>query len=410
MKVSFMKKHEIKKSISDLLNLRKVISHEDLLAQFDKKDHDKVVRVLEDPTNAIVHDDVKGGYRFRHKFGSRPKEVHPSHPRFSTIPEHPIRDAAAYPDSYINPDLGNLAPLDQDQIGDCVGCSGASGSKLMRYRITKIPTPPEQLREIQRGIKNADGVMVDVLPDDTVSAAAVYCMSRARMTPLPANTDEGSQITDAADAITQDGVVPEWMWPTGKAEGGFYFAPPTEYADMEKQQAPFYRFGCQWSPLDGVAGDPTSQIMQAVTVYGGCWMAMPVFENYGQSSPSGDFPEPTPTSRIVGYHAIWIVGWTRDAQGNRRWQFVNSWAGFTPLVNTISDDYLQKYFKTGDLQLISVMPVRAIPFVARPLPSPAPAPAPAPVPTPNPVPTMDFWTALFNDIVAFFRALVGKKN
>ena len=89
---------------------------------------------------------------------------------------------------------------------------------------------------------------------------------------------------------------------------------------------------------------------------------------------------------------------------------MNSWAGFTPLVNTISDDYLQKYFKTGDLQLISVMPVRAIPFVARPLPSPAPAPAPAPVPTPNPVPTMDFWTALFNDIVAFFRALVGKKN
>ena len=397
-----MENHEIKKSIIDLIHLNKSMHRSEIIREFDAEDADKVFEIMnKDLVNVLVFESSTG-YRFRHKFGPRPKAIHPGLPRFSMYPQH-VMDAAAYPDTYTTPEVSNLAQLDQDQVGDCVGCSGASGSKLSRLRILKVPTPLAQLQAIQRNVVNSDGITVDILPDDTVSAAGVYNLARARMIPPPAKNDDGAQISDAADAITKDGIVPEWMWPTGKTENAsgpvFYFTPPKGYTELELKQVGLYKFGCPWSQLDGVNGDPTLQIMSAVTVYGWCWMAMPVFD-------------PVSTSTIVGYHAIAIVGWTRDTAGNRRWQFVNSWNGFTPLINTISDvGYMQPRFKSGDIQLISVMTVSAVPFIDKvtPVPVPVPTPTPTPTPTPEPVPTPSFWVTLIDDIISFFVDLFGRK-
>lgn len=361
----------------NLLVKRKHIRSGDILNEFEVEDHEKVLDLLNGDLKNVLKFDDKKGYHLRHRFGPKPKPVQSSRPRFSQV----TPKAVTYPDEYTNPDISNLVPLDQDAVGDCVGCSGANFSKLLRFRLLKIPTPAFTVR---RNTVNADGITVDVLPDDTVSAAGIYCMARAHTNPHPANDDDGAQVSDAAEVITQEGIVPEWMWPTGKDEDAkgvpiFYFSPPSEYATLESQQVSLYKFGGQWAPLDGVNGDPTTQIQEAVTKYGGCWMAMPVFDNYGAASPSGDFPDPLSTSAIIGYHALCLVGWIRDSKGARRWQFVNSWEGYTPLINTISDiGYMQPYFKAQYIQLISVMPASATAFTPRILSNPLPAPVPTP--------------------------------
>src|SRR5208337_5070204 len=160
-----MEKNDVKNKVVDLLRSRRNISLEAILEEFEKEDRGKVTETLESDLKKILVFDEKTGYRFRHRFGPRPKPVHPGKPRFS---EMKVIAPAAYPDIYTNPDTSNLVPLDQDAIGDCVGCSGANFSKLMRFRILKIPTPPTQITAVQRNVVDANGVTIDILPDDTV--------------------------------------------------------------------------------------------------------------------------------------------------------------------------------------------------------------------------------------------------
>ena len=353
-------------------------------------------------------------FRFRHKFGPKPVPVAPEKRRFAKV-HPPTAVSLEY-----TADVSNLAQLDQDEVGDCVGCSGATLSKQVRFKILQIPTPSAQLAAIQRSVKTSDGVVVDILPDDTVSAAAIYNMARARMTPLPSDSDDGALVTDAAEVLEHQGIVPEWMWPTAKTEATKYKTPPANMVALVNQTLPLHMFDGGWSVIEDPSGDPGDQVIQAVMQYGGCWMAMPVFDNYGQCSPSGDFPDPiTGVSKIVGYHAICIVGRKKDSTGKLRWQFVNSWYGYTPLVNTISNDgYFLPYFKSGDIQLISIGDSHAVPFPERnpvptPVPNPAPAPAPAPVPTPtptpNPAPDIGFWEQLIEAIISFIESIFGKR-
>jgi len=282
-------------------------------------------------------------------------------------------------------------------------------------RVLKVQTPPEQLAAIKRDVPLVpDGVVVDVLPDDTVSASAIYYMARAMMTPKPREDEDGAYVTDAAEVITHQGIVPEWMWPTGKTQSGQYYQPPEKYAQRVKDILPHYKFdrvGVDWTVLDGEAGDPTAQIMETVTTFGGCWMVMPVFDNYGKATPTGVFPVPvTGVNRLIGYHAVVIVGWKR-IDGKRVWCFVNSWEGTTPLINTIPDEgYMQVYFKTEQIQIIAVMPGAVSPFPLREEPAPLPSPTPDPIPTPVPAKAGNFLTDLIEAIISFFRSMFGKKN
>ena len=266
-----------------------------------------------------------------------------------------------------------------------------------------------------------DGVTIDVLPDDTVSAAAIYNMARARMNRPPADSDEGAQITDAADVLEHEGLVPEWMWPTGKKGAFKYKTPPKDMVDLVNQTLPLHRFEKGWSILEDVAGDIGDQIMLACMAFGGCLMAMPVFDNYSQVGDlEGEFLDPVPgVSRIVGYHAVALVGRRRNSAGQMRWVFVNSWNGYTPLLNTISDEgYMRPYYKSGHIQILSIGDGEAVPFPPRgvpipipePTPTPEPTPDPEPTPTPNPKPDVGFWISLYEGIVSYLKALFGIKS
>jgi hypothetical protein len=404
-----MEEKNVKKLIIALLKEKKHVTLEEFLDIFDSDDHDEVMRVLEgDLKDFLIFDENRGGYRFRFVFGKRPQEVSPNRVRFSQVTVHPPVEAEVYEDVYTVPEIANLAHLNQDEVGDCVGCSGASLSKLMRVRILKAPTPKEQLENVKYGVTNEDGVLVDVLPDDTVSAYGIYTLARARLTPVPALADEGALITDGVEVLFHDGIVPEWMWPTSRTDAGQYVTPPKKFAELVKEQLPLYRFKGDWTVLDGVNGDPTTQIQKSCKVYGGCWMAMPVFDNCNAAIPSGDFPDPVPgVSRIVGYHAVVLVGWIRDSMGRRRWQFVNSWRDSTPLINTISDEgYMKPYFGSGHIQMITVMSGTAVPFIEKPAgndPVPLPDPKPTPDPEPAPVVEGELYEKLVEAISAFLR-------
>ena len=416
-----MKKGDIKREIVGILLKEKFLHLDEIASHFDKNDYKDVIRVLnDDMKDVVVFNSIKG-YRIKHRFGPKPRPVRPDKVRFSQLPSVSfLPKIESFPDEYLTPEVASLAHLDQAEEGDCVGCSGASISKLLRLRVLKVSTSPEQLAAIKRDVNLPDGVVIDVLPDDTVSASAIYYMARALMNTKPREDEDGAFITDAAEVITHQGIVPEWMWPTGKTQARQYYQPPEKYAQLVKDTLPHYKFdrvGIDWSVLDGESGDPTAQIMETVTTFGGCWMTMPVFDNYGLATPSGNFPVPVPgVNRVIGYHAVVIVGWKR-IDGKRVWCIVNSWEGTTPLINTIPDEgYMQVYFKTEQIQLIAVMVGSVSPFPPReepaplPEPTPEPTPEPNPVPDPVPVPEGNFLTGLIEAIIAFFRSMFGKKN
>jgi hypothetical protein len=410
-----MKKGDIKREIVGILLKEKFAHLEDIASHFDKEDcKDVIVVLMEDLKDVVVFDPVKG-YRIKHRFGPKPLPVRPDKMKFSQIPSVTLfPKVESFPDEYLTPEVASLAHLDQAEEGDCVGCSGASLSKLLMLRVLKSSTSPEQLAAIKRDVCLPDGVVIDSLPDDTVSASAIYYMARAMMTIKPREDEDGAYVTDAAEVVTHKGIVPEWMWPTGKTQSGQYYKPPEKYAQLVKDTLPHYKFdrvGVDWTVLDGESGDPTAQIMETVTTFGGCWMVMPVFDNYGQATPNGVFPVPIAgVNRVIGYHAVVLVGWARS-EGKRVWRFVNSWEGTTPLVNTIPDEgYMQVYFKTGQIQLVAVMPGAVSPFPPRQDPSPLPEPTPEPVPIPKPVPVGNFLSDLIEALISFFRSMLGKKN
>lgn len=300
-------------------------------------------------------------FHIRHVLGPKPKKVPDTMGfRFEKLSGHPALLALVIPEEYTNPDIPNLAQLGQEDRGICVGCSGASATKLIRIKILKTKTPEVELKDIQRNVADKRGVIVDILPEDTVSAEAVYQGSRSLITPpVPA---EGSYITDAAEYLVRYGVVPEWMWPTSKSAKAVYKTPPEESADLVAAELPKHKAE-GWALIESKSGDPTLQVQQAILTYGACWMAMPVFSNYTDTQNyNGNFPEPS--AQIVGYHAVCLVGWYNDTNGNRRWKFVNSWFGFTPLINTISDNYLLSQYKAGELQLITLLDSSAVAFLS----------------------------------------------
>jgi hypothetical protein len=405
-----MEKSEIKRRVIEILLKKKYAKIINIVSEFPVADRDNVIRAVMGDLRSVIAYDPEQGYRVKHRFGPKPQD-RPEKPRFSEIPAH-MAKVVGYPDDYTNPNVKNLAHLDQAEEGDCVGCSGASLSKLLRMGILKTPISPEESAIKATDVTLDGGVVVDVLPDDTVSASGVYYLARDKLKVKPADSEDGALITDGADVITHEGIVPEWMWPTGKTQEGQYVTPPAKYADLVKETLSKYKFdreGTDFVILDGVNGDPSIQIMDAVTTYGGCWMTMPVFDNYGAATPSGEFPDPIQgKSRIVGYHAVCLVGWTRT-DGKRRWRFVNSWRGNTPLINTIGDElYMQPYFKTGYIQIIAILANAAVAFPARPEdPAPLPGPEPTPEPVPEPVPVKGFWKGLLDALVSFFRAMFG---
>jgi hypothetical protein len=405
-----MKKTEIKKRIIEILLKKRFATIDEIKKEFPEEDRDEVARAVAGDLRSVVDYKSEKGYRVKHRFGPKPRD-RPEKLRFSQISSR-MAKVVSYPDDYLSSGVKNLAHLDQSEEGDCVGCSGASLSKLLRMGIMKIPTSPEESEIKKMDVTLEDGVVVDILPDDTVSASAIYYLARNMLRVKPSDSEDGALITDGADVITHQGIVPEWMWPTGKTQEGQYVTPPGKFADLVKETLPKYKFdreGIDFVILDGVNGDPSLQIMDAITTYGGCWMTIPIFDNYGGATPSGDFPDPiVGVSRIVGYHAVCLVGWTRK-DGKRRWRFVNSWRGTTPLVNTIGDElYMQPYFRTGHIQIIVILAGTAVAFPARPADSdPLPSPNPDPVPSPEPVPEVGFWKGLLDVIVSFFRAMLG---
>ncbi len=309
----------------------------------------------------VLFDPEKEGYRIRHVFGPRPQVVPPSQAwRFGLLAGHPTIQALTIPDEYTNLDVANMVQLDQGDRGICVGCSGANITKLVRIKILKTATPPDEIKGVVRGITTKDGVVVDSLPKDTVSAEGVYQGSRTLITPpVPV---EGSYITNAADYLVRFGVVPEFLWPTSKSSRMVYKSPPMGNEDLVQAELPRHKAD-GWAIIEDKSGDPTTQVQQAILTYGACWMAMPVYDNYTQAENNGgDFPDES--AQIIGYHAVALVGWYNDSRGNRRWKFLNHWLGFTPLINTISDNFLRTEYRTGEIQLITLIDASAVAFLS----------------------------------------------
>ena len=80
-----METHEIKKILVELLRSRKSVTADEIMAMFPEEDREQVVEFISNEFRQFLVFDSEKGFRFRHRFGPKPKPVSPERKRFSQV-------------------------------------------------------------------------------------------------------------------------------------------------------------------------------------------------------------------------------------------------------------------------------------------------------------------------------------
>lgn len=162
--------------------------------------------------------------------------------------------------------------------------------------------------------------------------SARYIYYAARMAGgIDVNTDSGAQIKDGIEALKSEGAVKASVWPY--QPGKFAEKPPPDLKDAKR-----FRIS-DAKQLNGLI-----DVKLALVNIGPVVLGIPVYERMlsVETSKSGIIPLPSKNEKIIGGHAIVIVGYD-DAK--KLVKFANSWGkswgdqgfGYLPY------DYVEKY-------------------------------------------------------------------
>ncbi len=163
--------------------------------------------------------------------------------------------------------------------------------------------------------------------DEQISARYIYYVARIP----PQSTDSGAVIADGIRALTKEGAVEESVWPY---VAGQYAAKPPAAVRSAKR----FRI-TNAKEIKGL-----NALKNALVANGPVVAGIPVYPSAMQDIPAktGVLPLPGPKEKLIGGHAVVIVGYD-DKQ--KRVKFVNSWGsawgdhGF----GYLSYEYVEKY-------------------------------------------------------------------
>jgi C1A family cysteine protease len=165
--------------------------------------------------------------------------------------------------------------------------------------------------------------------DVQISARHIYYLAR-QVGKMDIKTDAGANLVDGIQALIDAGAVEESVWPYKAGE--YAASPPAIVAT-----APKYRITAARKLAT------FNDIKQALVADGPVVVSIPVFSGiYEKSASNGNVPMPARNERMIGLHAIVVVGYDDAA---KRVKFVNSWGqswgekgyGYLPY------GYLEKY-------------------------------------------------------------------
>lgn len=301
-----------------------------------------------------IETDGKNNYRIGIVLGSRPPQLRPGEMfRLSKLYSGITLDTVEIPEEYENPDVAHLARKFQGKRGTCTGFSGSFVTELLRYNILKKYPTEEQIAGVKRDVMTREGAICDdysSMKEFIVSMECIYQLGRARATPSISDDEEGGYIQACAESLKSDGVCNESLWQTANTTDFVYKRPLAENSVEVKSILPLHK-------IDGWAyGESLKEAQISVLKNGSCWLAIPMYANYTSELDSGDFPDPG-NFKIVGYHAVCMVGWTKD-----RVKFLNHWKE-SPFVNTISKKYFNDGVASGRIQMITPIDYQAVSFL-----------------------------------------------
>jgi Papain family cysteine protease len=169
--------------------------------------------------------------------------------------------------------------------------------------------------------------------DITISARHIYYMAR-QIGGIDLATDGGAKLADGIKALVERGAVEEGVWPYRAGE--FAASPPQQVEAAQKHRIANPR---KLLTFDDIRG--------ALSVDGPVVVGISVFPGiYAQTAAVGNVPMPAANERMMGLHAVVIVGYDDAA---KRVKFLNSWGeswgekgyGYLPY------GYLEKYMSDG---------------------------------------------------------------
>lgn len=195
----------------------------------------------------------------------------------------------------------NMSPVfDQGQIGSCADNATAALVEHLELQELKDMAGPEQFD---------DGTYDPV--------ARLYLYWNARNIEGTLSTDSGSSLADVIAAIKAKGVCRESKWPY-RSSNVFRCPPKACYAE-----------GYHHRVLTDYAVNATSKVEMMSCLAGGFpfMIGIPVYDQMmsEDAAATGIVTFPEAGAQPEGYHAVTVVGYTIDSDGQLHWCIRNSW-------------------------------------------------------------------------------------
>lgn len=261
---------------------------------------------------------------------SHGKGAKPSHPdklaRRKLATSHPLIAAVLAGTIAAAASLQQYEPPRKDQ-GQCGGCTAHSLSCGCSVATASVAA-----------ITNGASTALPFSPSPREIYAATRALERAAATPagqlLPALTDSGAELADVLAAVGEYGVCPQAVavTPDGRNSDVWTAADTTaqpanvnaEPAVAQLEQAATYLVAGAY----GITIDSTTSAVCAAAIQAGFPIYVGFFCDSGfEAWKKGDAPYGAPNQNDPngGGHAVFIDGFTTNADGTRTWRLVNSW-------------------------------------------------------------------------------------
>ena len=241
----------------------------------------------------------------------------------------PVAKAEELTEKYLNPLVTHLPHRGQGNAGTCTGQGTVQTFDLM-YMCNTCDIPTDHDKSLLTRNTKGKNTWYDKYYPQSFSAACLYYDGR-RLGYV--TTPSGGYIEHCLLAAKKEGVCRDWQWVCPK-DGLVDFK--VAYPGLDPENGELCEETKKKYRIDGYAkiGNDIESVKRAVYNEGSVVGAYYMYDNLPTIANSGKFNKIT--NRVIGAHAVTIVGWTEDG-----WLIIlNSWWDSNwPKLNYVSPEY-----------------------------------------------------------------------